>query len=186
MKQKEYVSLLTRIQELVYEVSSLTQYVYDNEYASSKYGETLKERKEELDSLMSNLEEIMSVDAQEFNSAFMKYLNDDSYELTQVTLEGSKVHVAKPKDLVLEDGRDLLKDGVYILSVDDRKILSKPTCKIGNGSLPVVSIVNRTMKDIYFAEYTKYNRRYDRFVSFMGGAEAKAIKNFESKKGFKR
>jgi hypothetical protein len=114
MKQKEYVALLTRIQELVYEVSSLTQYVYDSEYASSKYGETLKERQEELNSLMSNLEEIMSVDAQEFNDAFMKYLNDDSYELAQVTLEGSKVHIAKPKDLVLEDGRDLLKDGVYI------------------------------------------------------------------------
>ena len=186
MKQKEYVALLNRIQELVYEVNSITQHTYDSEYASDRYGKELAEKKKELATLTERLEEILTVDSKTFNEAFMKYLHDDNYELVEVKLEGNTIHVAKPKDMKLESGTSLLKDGVYILSVDDTKVLSKPACKVGAGYLPVVSILNKAFKNIYFSEFSKYNKRYDRFASFMGGAEATSVKRFDSKKNNRR
>lgn len=186
MKQKEYVALLNRIQELVYEVNSITQHTYDSDYANARYGAELEEKKKELSTLTARLEEILTMDSREFNEAFMKYLNDDNYELVEVKLDGNVVHVAKPRDMKLENGTSLLKEGVYILSVDDTKVLSKPTCKVGAGYLPVVSILNKAFKNIYFNEFSKYNKRYDRFSSFMGGAETRCVKKFDPKKNNKR
>ena len=76
MKQKEYLNLLNRIQELVYEVNSITQHTYDDKFASEKYDKMLSERKQELSNLTSELETILSVDSKGFNEAFMEFLND--------------------------------------------------------------------------------------------------------------
>jgi hypothetical protein len=186
MKQKQYMDTLKRIKDLVYEVNSLTQHVYDSDYAASRYGKELEEKKEELDSLKSELESALTVDSEVFNSAFMQYLNDENYELVQVKLEGSTVYVAKPKDEPLDDAPSLLKPGVYILSVDDKKILCKPTCKVGAGSLPVISLINNDFKHIYFADYTRYHSRYDEFKGFMAGRVEEAIKKFDLKTSNKR
>ena len=72
MKQKQYMDTLKRIKDLVYEVNSLTQHVYDSDYAASRYGKELEEKKEELDSLKSELESALTVDSEVFNSAFMQ------------------------------------------------------------------------------------------------------------------
>ena len=101
--------------------------------------------------------------------------------MTEVKLEGNIVHVAKPKDLKLEGGTSLLREDVYILSVGDSKVLSKPSCKIGSGQLPVIAIINKAFKNIYFNEFSRHNMKYDKFTPFLEAAGASAIKKYESK-----
>ena len=186
METRDYNNLLEKLGELVYYVDSVGQYSNDNSYAQEKYKEELENKIKELQENLSTLEEILTIDCETFNELFMRELNDPNYELVHIKLGENVIHVAKPKNLVLDGGEKLLNEDVYILGVNDTKVLSKPAYNMEQGKLPVISLMSKPYRNIYYTDFTRHNLKYKKFDGFMDGVSNSLIKKYKLKKGKKK
>jgi hypothetical protein len=75
-----------------------------------------------------------------------------------------------------------LSQEVYILGVNDTKVLSKPAYNLQEGKLPVISLMDKPYREIYFADFSRHNLKYSKFSGFMSNVSEKLIKKHNLKK----
>ena len=183
MKKKNYENLIEKVAELKDNVGSLRMYIGDNLDAARKYGDKLTDMEQKLEEGKDIIDRVLTIDMEQFINLFMKHLNDDNYEVVSIDFEENKLYVAKPKNIELSSSEVLFEDSkVYILGINDKKLLSRPAVSVNNKLIPVISLLDDNLQKIYSQEISRHNKKYLSFQEFVGALATSLVEKSKEKK----
>lgn len=180
MKKSKYDKLLNSTVELSESVNSLSSYVNDNTYAAEKYSDKLLKMEKTLEEQKQTLEEILSIDMCTFAQEFMKYLNNSEYDLFCVDFDDNELIIAGPKGTNIQSAKEVFEnENVYVLGINDKKVLSLPVVTINSEEIPTISLMTEPFRKIYFDKFSKYNKKYKSLELFMQKMEDTLVKKYK-------
>ena len=185
MKWKEYETLIKeafKYQELF----SLMQISEDGSVRASSYNET----KQNLEKYKSDIDSVLTMEMGEFSKYFLKFMSqfsDKEYVIEKIGIGDDVLHVAHPKDSQrITDSSMLDSDDVYVLGLNDKKILSHTTVNIRGVNIPTMAVSCPELSYMYPKPPRAQYEKYYKFTNLMKKLEEKTVSEYKKKLTNKR
>lgn len=185
MKWKEYESLIKDAFK-EYKLFSLMSISEDGSVSASAYNDT----KKKYEQYKSDIDEVLTVDMKDFAKYFLKFMNQFSgkeYVVEGIEIGEDVLHVAHPKDSeAIVDSSTLNNEDVYVLGINDKKVLSHPTISVRGVTIPTMAVSCPELSYMYPKPPRDVYEKYYKFNNLMKKIEEKTVTDFKKKLNNKR
>ena len=185
MKWKEYETLVKDAFKQ-YKLFSLMNISEDGTVSASAYNETKKQYEQH----KCDIDAVLTIDMKDFTKYFLKFMkqfSDKEYVVDGIEIGEDVLYVARPKDSnEIADSSELDRDDVYVLGVNDKKILSHPVVNIRGVTIPTMATSCPELSYMYPRPPRDVYQKYYKFNNLMKKIEEKTVSDFKKKLGNKR